>query len=165
MPLAKSVLYVSRNVNVADSNIGKKVAFERKIFTQKKKQLCSYFQLASFVSGSNPNQIFLCSPNFFIFVNFNIGNACIIKVVTGCRVSTLVKFIYSEKATKFCKIFTLLLTGTTQDKSKVKILQNFVAFSEYMNFSRARGQLPENRGLLHYQVKFIFSPPQICPRQ
>jgi hypothetical protein len=32
MPLAKSVLYVSRNVNVADSNIGK-VAFERKIFT------------------------------------------------------------------------------------------------------------------------------------
>ena len=25
----------------------------------------------------------------------------------------LVKFIYSEKATKFCKIFTLLLTGTT----------------------------------------------------
>jgi hypothetical protein len=33
MPLAKSVLYVSRNVNVADSNIGKKVAFERKTFT------------------------------------------------------------------------------------------------------------------------------------
>ena len=25
----------------------------------------------------------------------------------------LLKFIYSEKATKFCKIFTLLLTGTT----------------------------------------------------
>ena len=24
------------------------------------------------------------------------------------------KFIYSEKATKFCEIFTLLLTGTTQ---------------------------------------------------
>ena len=45
-----------------------------------------------------------------------------------------VKFIYSEKATKFCEISTLLLTGTTQDKSKVEILQNFVAFSEYMNF-------------------------------
>ena len=27
--------------------------------------------------------------------------------------SAIVKFIYSEKATKFCKIFTLLLTGTT----------------------------------------------------
>ena len=47
----------------------------------------------------------------------------------------LLKFIYSEKATKFCEIFTLLLTGTTQDKSKVKISQNFVTFSEYMNFT------------------------------
>ena len=45
------------------------------------------------------------------------------------------KFIYSEKATKFCEIFTLLLTGTTQDQSKVKISQNFVAFSEYMNLN------------------------------
>ena len=48
-----------------------------------------------------------------------------------------VKFIYSEKAAKFCEISILLLTGTTQDKSKVEILQNFVAFSEYMNFTEA----------------------------
>ena len=47
----------------------------------------------------------------------------------------MLKFIYSEKVTKFCEAFTLLLTGTTQDKSKVKISQNFVAFSEYMNFN------------------------------
>ena len=47
----------------------------------------------------------------------------------------VVKFIYSEKAAKFCEIFTLPLGGTTQDKSKVKISQNFVAFSEYMNFN------------------------------
>ena len=46
----------------------------------------------------------------------------------------MLKFIYFEKVTKFCETFTLLLTGTTQDKSKVKISQNFVAFSEYMNF-------------------------------
>ena len=46
----------------------------------------------------------------------------------------LVKFIYSEKATKICEISTLLLTGTIFDKSKVEISQNFVAFSEYMNF-------------------------------
>ena len=32
-----------------------------------------------------------------------------------------IKFIYSEKATKFCEISTLLLTGTTYDKSKVEI--------------------------------------------
>ena len=29
----------------------------------------------------------------------------------------MIKFIYSEKATKFCEISTLLLTGTTQGKS------------------------------------------------
>ena len=48
----------------------------------------------------------------------------------------MLKFIYSEKATKFCEIFTFILTDTTQDKSKVKMLQNFVAFSEYMNFNK-----------------------------
>ena len=42
--------------------------------------------------------------------------------------------LYSEKATKFCEIFSLLLTLCTAVKSKGKILQNFVAFSEYMNF-------------------------------
>ena len=43
--------------------------------------------------------------------------------------------IYSKKATKFCKISNLLLTGITLDKKLVEISQNFVAFSEYMNFS------------------------------
>ena len=42
--------------------------------------------------------------------------------------------MYSEKATKFCEIFTLLLFYVVPVKSKVKISQNFVAFSEYMNF-------------------------------
>ena len=45
-----------------------------------------------------------------------------------------VKFTYSEKATKFCEIFTLLLSYVVPVKSKVKILQNFVASSECMNF-------------------------------
>ena len=31
-----------------------------------------------------------------------------------------VKFIYSAKATKFCEIFTLLLTGTTLHRTKVR---------------------------------------------
>ena len=44
------------------------------------------------------------------------------------------KFIYSEKATKFYKISTLLLSLCTVDKSKVENLQHFVAFSEYTNF-------------------------------
>ena len=40
-----------------------------------------------------------------------------------------VKFIYSEKTTKFCEIFPLLLTVCTVVKSKGKISQNFAAFS------------------------------------
>ena len=46
----------------------------------------------------------------------------------------MLKFIYSEKATKFVEIFPLLLTTVHTVKSKGKISQNFVAFSEYMNF-------------------------------
>ena len=42
-----------------------------------------------------------------------------------------VKFIYSEKATKFCEIFTLLLTA-------VHTVKSFVAFSEYMNFIKTK---------------------------
>ena len=47
---------------------------------------------------------------------------------------TLLKFIYSEMATKFCEIFPLILTTVHTVKSKWKISQNFVAFSECMNF-------------------------------
>ena len=47
-----------------------------------------------------------------------------------------VKFIYSEKASKFYEIFPLLLTIVHTVKSKWKILQNFMAFSEYMNFKK-----------------------------
>ena len=47
----------------------------------------------------------------------------------------ILKFIYSEKATKFCEISTLLLSYVVPVKSKVEISQNFVAFSEYMNFT------------------------------
>ena len=45
------------------------------------------------------------------------------------------KFIHSEKATKFCEISTLLLTVCTVVKSTAEISQNFVASSEYMNFT------------------------------
>ena len=47
----------------------------------------------------------------------------------------ILKFIYYEKATKFCEIFTLLLPYVVPVKIKVKISQNFVAFSEHMNFN------------------------------
>ena len=43
--------------------------------------------------------------------------------------------MYSEKATKFFEISTLFLSYVVPAvKSKMEILQNFAAFSEYMNF-------------------------------
>ena len=52
----------------------------------------------------------------------------------NASIITFLKFVYSEKTTKFWKISNLLLSVCTVDKSKVKILKNFVAFSEYINF-------------------------------
>ena len=54
------------------------------------------------------------------------------KVMIDCSFDFKVHIFWA--ATKFCEIPTSLLTGTTKDKNKVEILQNFVAFSEYMNF-------------------------------
>ena len=55
-------------------------------------------------------------------------------LISNFKIWQSLNFIYSEKATKFCEIFTLLLSYVVPVKSKVKISQNFVAFSEYMNF-------------------------------
>ena len=60
-------------------------------------------------------------------MNRNEGVAAAVAEVRG-----LIKFIYSEKVTKFCEISTVDLSYV---KSKVEISQNFVAFSEYMNFN------------------------------
>ena len=52
---------------------------------------------------------------------------------------SFLKFIYSEKATKFCEISALLLSYVVPIKSKLDISQNFVAFLEFTNF-KARNQ-------------------------
>ena len=44
------------------------------------------------------------------------------------------KFIYSEKAAKVCEISTVYLSYVVPVKYMVEISQDFVAFSEYMNF-------------------------------
>ena len=68
----------------------------------------------------------------------NMGNFPNIEIAVGfmrCKwFSQTLKFIYSGKATKFYEISTLLLSYVVPVKSKVEILQNFMAFSEYMNF-------------------------------
>ena len=83
-----------------------------------------------------------CSPPSLIPALRNIGilhhNKAELRILLQHSVFPLcmrsVKFIYSEKATKFCEIFTLHLSYVVPVKSKMKISQNFVAFSEYMNF-------------------------------
>ena len=57
-----------------------------------------------------------------------MGNLVINRNVT-------LKFIYSEKATNFWEISTVDLSYVVTVKSTVEISQNFVAFSEYMNFT------------------------------
>ena len=52
--------------------------------------------------------------------------------------SQQIKLIYSEKALKFCEISIVDLSYIVPVKSTVKILQNFVAFSEYMNFTTGK---------------------------
>ena len=45
------------------------------------------------------------------------------------------KFIYFENTKKFCEISTIDLSYVVTVKSTVEISQNFVASSEYINFS------------------------------
>ena len=52
------------------------------------------------------------------------------------RLGQFLKFIYSEKATKFCEISTLDLTVFIVVKFKMEISQNFLVFSEYMAFKQ-----------------------------
>ena len=59
------------------------------------------------------------------------------------------KFIYSEKATKFCETF--LLSYVVPVKSKVTISQNFVASSEYMNFTKPKSHLTAILTMVYYE--------------
>ena len=51
------------------------------------------------------------------------------------------KFSFSEKAKNFCKISTVDLSYVVTAKSNMEISQNFVAFSEYMQFTRTEEKI------------------------
>ena len=63
----------------------------------------------------------------------------------------LLKFIYSEKATKFCEISTSYVLPV---KSKVEISQNFVAFSEYMNLTKNTLKLRRSLWMVPYIIGY-----------
>ena len=72
--------------------------------------------------------------------------------MVASALKSCVKFIYSEKATKFCEI-TLLLSYVVPVKSKVKISHNFVAFWECMNFNSCiRIQAKAYSGLISFST-------------
>ena len=57
----------------------------------------------------------------------------------------MLKLIYSKKATKFCEISTVDLSYVVPVKSSVEISKNFVAFSEYMNFTFVKNNWGEKK--------------------
>ena len=87
----------------------------------------SFFPACHLIIGTGKN-----GKSLLVFVTLLI----IFKfaIIIFPAISVKIKFIYSEKATKFCKISIVDLNVTTWDKSTLENLQNFVAFSEYMNF-------------------------------
>ena len=66
----------------------------------------------------------------------------------------MIKFIYSEKATHFCKISTVDLTYIVTVKSTVEISQNFVAFSEYMNFKYIKESYDQTNLFQYFYTMF-----------
>ena len=66
--------------------------------------------------------------------------------------------MYSEKTTKFCEISTLDLSYVVMVKSTVEISQDFVAFSEYMNFNRdlrVTKYMPRYLEMIDFDLTFI----------
>ena len=81
--------------------------------------------------------------NWYNFAK-DAGRSGVLKIfylVFSLFVNELEIRIQSEKAIKFCEIATLILSVCTVDKSRVAISQNFVAFSEYMNFNGSGNML------------------------
>ena len=76
----------------------------------------------------------------------------------------LLKFIYSQKATKVCEISTVDLSYVVQVKSTVEISQNFVAFSEYMNCNWINGIIYLQKTLIEKQKQTMISFLPKCER-
>ena len=76
---------------------------------------------------SDPQSIATCKDPVTILLlgTADSGKSTVVKQMK-------VKFIYFERATKFCEISTLILSHVVPVKSKVEISQNFVAYSQYI---------------------------------
>ena len=76
---------------------------------------------------------FIFQAKYFVYSWCDIENTVYCytfeDIKTGCimldEFYSILKFVYSEKATKFCEIFTLLLSYVVPVKSKVEISQTW----------------------------------------
>ena len=90
---------------------------------------CSW--LTTCVNFCNGQMSVLC---FVYLLQFMSSNVSYLWVWSGQRWE--IKLRFCKKDTFFCEITALDLSYEVMGKSTVEISQNFVAFSEYMNFTR-----------------------------
>ena len=100
-------------------------ASHRLIWLWQRLMLIFFSCIAIFISSTqNWEKSFILTNKIYVMIRWK-KNWIIIQIFNIRQSNFIIKFIYSEKATKFCEIFTLLLTVSTVVKSKVKILQNW----------------------------------------
>ena len=128
------------------------LAGKAKCSEKKNENDCLFTYLSNFLNRIRNRSLSFCKnpqgPKFVPKITQEIVDQIVAKIapkIVPFKISFLekyviLKFIYSEKATQFWEIFPLLLTVCTEVKSKWKISQNFVAFSEYINFISHREQ-------------------------
>ena len=102
---------------------------------KKKINNCCLVSLISEISDKHCIKQRIVHIQYLGFTILRLNICWVIKSGACYDIKPELKFIYSEKVTKFCEIFAFLLTTVHTVRSKVKISQNFVAFSEYMNFN------------------------------
>ena len=64
--------------------------------------------------------------------------------------------MYSEKATTVCETSIVDLSFVVPVKSMLEIFQNYVAFSEFMNFKQKK----MTKGLTGFLTNFLFNKTQ-----
>ena len=128
--------YISPKFDYTYNKISKQNLLGRKE-KQKRRKGITKFQLCRLAQeGSLPTKKYACCTtrqkrDIFQFHFVSLWYQSLAEVAPGFL---YLKFIYSEKATKSFEISALLLSYVVPVKSNVEISQNFVAFSEYMNF-------------------------------
>ena len=74
---------------------------------------------------------------------------------------SFLKFIYSEKASKFREISTVDLSYVVPVKYTVEISQNFVAFSKYLNFTKVLKYFKEMSKNRYHEMKWVICEQKI----